>query len=527
MNNLGFESINNLIIRKRPIGESLDEIINQLLEVGGIIWIKVWILNRGDICQICNLVSKCLNHEKCFHLIASRGNVSFNESSEKFQRLPLELDIVKKIIDEKKPLSNYIGETSETNSLIDRKFIEDNKITSMISIPLIFGSDILGIISLYSKEKIEKEKFAWLKLFGSQASLAIANAFAFEEIENYRRNLQDQNIFLMKKLEERSESFSLIGKSPAWQHILEQINLVAESDATVIITGESGTGKEVVANEIQRKSTRRLMSFVKVNCAAISPDLFESEFFGHVKGSFTGAIKDRSGRFQLADKGTIFLDEISELPLPMQGKLLRVLQEMQFEKVGEDKTRMVNVRIIAATNKVLWDEVEKGNFRQDLYYRLSVFPIYIPPLRERIEDIEYLSEYFVTKFAEKMSCPPIRFTKKALALLKNYHFPGNVRELQNIIERAVILSKCDILDLSLQQILEKTVASIYEPTNNKEAENEIISYDKLKELEINNIKLALKKSKNKIFGQDGAARLLNIKPTTLLSKIKAFEIDKR
>lgn len=506
------------------MAETLESIIEQSLQIENVLWVKIWILDQGDICQICNLLDQCENHERCFHLIASQGNVSFENYSEKFQRLPLELKIAKQIIEIKSPFVIDTSETNEMDLLIDEKFIADQKINSVVSIPLVFRNDVLGVINFYLKGEIEDSKFNWLKLFGSQASLAVANALAFAEIETYRQKLQEQNNFLLKKLEEKSESFSLIGNSPAWQHILEQVDLVSESDATVIITGESGTGKEVVASAIQRKSKRRSMPFVKVNCAAISPELFESEFFGHIKGSFTGAFKDRPGRFQLADKGTIFLDEISELPLPMQGKLLRVLQEQQFEKVGEDKTRMVNVRIIAATNKVLWDEVEKGNFRQDLYYRLSVFPIYIQPLRERVEDIEYLSQHFLLKFSEKMSCPPIRLTKKSLNLLKKYHFPGNVRELQNIIERAVILSKCEVLDLSLQQILEKTVASIYEPTKNKETENEIISYDKLKELEINNIKLALKKAKNKIFGQDGAAKLLNIKPTTLISKIKSFDI---
>ena len=309
---------------------------------------------------------------------------------------------------------------------------------------------------------------------------------------------------------------------------MQQIDLVGSSDATVLLTGESGTGKEMVARALHEAGPRRDKPLVRVNCAAISPELFESEFFGHVKGAFTGAFKDRVGRFQLADGGTIFLDEMGELPLALQGKLLRVLQERQFERVGDDRTRTVNVRVIAATNRDLWAEVEKGSFRQDLFYRISVFPIHLPPLRERPEDIAPLARHFLSTLAVKCQKTSLKLSAQDIRILQGYSFPGNVRELQNIIERAVIMAQSNRLNFSLPQIIDRLIDIDMGPEANPNmTKNRIKNYEELKELERENLINALRETNYKIYGMDGAAELLRIKPTTLISRIKAMKISVR
>jgi transcriptional regulator with GAF, ATPase, and Fis domain len=333
------------------------------------------------------------------------------------------------------------------------------------------------------------------------------------------------------------QTSKLIGKSAAWQKVLQQIELIASSDATILITGESGTGKEGVAQAIHEKSRRGKRPLVKVNCAAVAPELFESEFFGHVKGAFTGAHKDRTGRFGAADGGTIFLDEVGEIPLGLQGKLLRVLQEGQYERVGEDRTRSVNVRVVAATNKDLNKEVAEGNFRQDLYYRLSVFPIHIAPLRERPEDVPLLAEYFFNKQNWRDGGhEAVRFKLNAehIKALQSYHYPGNVRELENIIERAGILAQCNLVKLDMRQILDAMLLTAerkrqlsYDNGAERQSEKKILTYEELKNLERENLISALQSTNYKIYGANGAAELLKIKPTTLASRIQALQIPMR
>jgi formate hydrogenlyase transcriptional activator len=303
--------------------------------------------------------------------------------------------------------------------------------------------------------------------------------------------------------------------------VLAQIEMVAPTNASVLVLGESGTGKELVARAIHDRSPRKATPLVRVNCASIPRELFESEFFGHVRGAFTGALKDRIGRFELAHTGTLFLDEIGEVPLELQGKLLRVLQEGQFEKVGEDRTRTVDVRIIAATNRDLEEEVENGRFRQDLYYRLSVFPIELPPLRERVDDIRVLATHFVEQSARKLGIAPPSLRPEHIRELEGYDWPGNVRELQNVIERAIIRSRNGSFGLNLRSAsagrrAERTLASGKGQPVVIEAP---MSLDELKEHERILIGEALNKTGGKIYGPDGAAALLGMRPTTLSSRV--------
>lgn len=347
---------------------------------------------------------------------------------------------------------------------------------------------------------------------------------------------KESRAFENEAMNDGENESGLIGKSAAWQKVLRQIELVADSDATVLITGESGTGKELVARRIHEKSRRREKPLVRVNCAAIAPELFESEFFGHKRGAFTGAHQDRAGRFGTADGGTIFLDEIGEIPIGLQGKLLRVLQEGQYERIGEDRTRTVDVRVIAATNRDLVKEIEAGRFRQDLYYRISVFPIHIAPLRDRLEDVPVLAEYFLRKLNwrdSSSSQQPITLAAEHIRALQNYHYPGNVRELENIIERAGILSRCFLIKLELNQILDAVLLSEQREKilsgDEQKFENsaKILTYENLKNLERENLQAALKATNYRIYGAGGAAELLGTKPTTLASRIKALDIQMR
>ncbi len=347
------------------------------------------------------------------------------------------------------------------------------------------------------------------------------NACAFDEIQRLRKQLELENEYLSEEMMELQSFGGIIGQSPSLQNILKQIEMVANTDANVLISGESGTGKELIANEIHRQSPRSNRSLIRVNCASIPRELYESEFFGHVKGAFTGAIKDRVGRFELADEGTLFLDEVGEIPLDLQSKLLRVLQEGTFEPVGDEKTLKANVRIIAATNKNLKSEVVKGNFREDLFYRLNVFPLEVSPLRERKMDISLLAVHFLKRAEKKFNRNGIKLSKANLIHMENYPWPGNIRELQNVIERAVIISKSGRLRLDLpdnpnnKKLLDQKKISKEIPMQGR-----VSTFYEIKQFERENILRALNQTNWKIFGVGGAAELLDIPPTTLTTRIQ-------
>jgi PAS domain S-box-containing protein len=272
---------------------------------------------------------------------------------------------------------------------------------------------------------------------------------AYAEVERMKERLEAENVYLQEEIKVEQNHAGIVGKSHAIQQVLHQVELVAPTDASVLIGGDSGTGKELIACAIHDQSNRRERPLIRVNCAAIPRELFESEFFGHVKGAFTGALKDRTGRFELADGGTIFLDEVGEIPLELQSKLLRVLQEGQFERVGEERTRTVDVRIVAATNRDLKADVDAKRFREDLFFRLNVFPVEVVPLQERIDDVPLLAAHFITLISRRLNRPEPHLTQANLKQLQAYDWPGNIRELQNVIERALIVSKGNRLQFSL------------------------------------------------------------------------------
>ena len=356
-------------------------------------------------------------------------------------------------------------------------------------------------------------------------TLILRNINERQEAEQKIRSLTIETEFLKEELHELQHFGEILGNSPALIRVLRDIQQVADTEATVLITGETGTGKEVMARAIHSNSRRRDHPFVKVNCAAIPATLIESEFFGHEQGAFTGATKKREGRFSLAEGGTIFLDEIGELPLDLQGKLLRVLQEGEFEPVGSSRTQKVNVRVLAATNRDLQKEVGKGAFREDLYYRLNVFPIHLPPLRERGEDVVLLANSFVQHFSQRMGRAVTPLSPEALRRLTAYQWPGNVRELQNVIERAVITAKNGKLNLD-RAIPNIEESSSPHPIAKEETTPRIRTVQELQELERQNIRFALEQTGWKVSGEKGAAQLLGMNASTLASRMKALGISR-
>jgi transcriptional regulator with GAF, ATPase, and Fis domain len=377
-------------------------------------------------------------------------------------------------------------------------------------------------------ERLQKEcdlQKSALRKSRDELELEVARRTA--EIQKLQERLQAENIYLKEELASAHSYSGIIGESLSLNAAISRIGLVAPTDANVLILGESGTGKELIAREIHRQSARKDRPLIKVNCATIPTELYESEFFGHVKGAFTGAVNDRMGRFDAADGGTLFLDEVAEIPPSLQGKLLRVLQEGEFERVGEGRTRKVDVRIIAATNKNLIEEIKNGQFREDLYYRLNVFPIEITPLRERKEDIPLLATHFIEVISRRLNRPAPRLTEANLMDLKAHDWPGNVRELQNIIERALILSPhgrlhfdVPLVSSDVQVPMQGSLEGVSSPTASILTEAEFTAMQK------QNMLAALIRCGWKIYGRGGAAELLGIKPTTLIERMRRLGVKK-
>jgi DNA-binding NtrC family response regulator len=340
------------------------------------------------------------------------------------------------------------------------------------------------------------------------------------EIERLKNEAARERPFPQDELRRETSFSEIVGKSTALRQVLREVDLVAPSDASVLILGETGTGKELIAGAIHQRSRRSDKPLVRVNCTSIPKELFESEFFGHAKGAFTGAIRDRAGRFEAANGGTLFLDEVGEIPLELQAKLLRVLQEKSYERVGEDRTRHADVRIVAATNRDLQREVAAGRFRQDFYYRLNVFPLTVAPLRDRKEDIPLLATHFIDSSVKEFGCARPILTWLGVEILQKYDWPGNIRELRNVIERAVILAQGGPIEFDVPVNGASIDLAALKQTSNEREEAEILTEAEIRRRECENIFVVLQKTGWKIKGADGAARLLGVKPTTLISRIK-------
>jgi formate hydrogenlyase transcriptional activator len=441
---------------------------------------------------------------------------------------------VKKALETLKPV---LVDMRERNELPPEAsdIVAGEGINAACNIPLANRGRALGILSILrtTETPFSRQEVDFLSRASGQIAIAIENALAYRQISELKDKLAQEKLYLEEEIRSDFNFENIVGNSPALKNVLELVETVAPSDSTVLLLGETGTGKELIARAIHDRSRRKDRTFVKLNCAAIPTGLLESELFGHEKGAFTGAITQRVGRMELADQGTLFLDEVGDIPIEIQPKLLRALQEREFERLGSTHTRRVNIRLIAATNRDLEKMIAAREFRSDLYYRLHVFPIRIPPLRERREDIPQLVSYFVQKFAKQMQKKIEAISPAVMKGLTAWEWPGNIRELENFIERSVIITRGKSLDAPLGEL--RTTNTIESSLPDHEVEevagertnphsDKTSVAGKYERKQRDEIIRALTASKGRVGGADGAAARLGMNRTTLLSRMKKFGI---
>jgi len=386
---------------------------------------------------------------------------------------------------------------------------------SFCDIPLISKSRMLGVLAVARREEnaFDDDEVSFLVQAANQVAIAVENALAYGKIAELTDRLAQEKLYLEEEIRGEMDFEGIVGQSSALRHVLSLVETVAPSDSTVLLLGETGTGKELIARAVHDRSKRKDRTFVKLNCAAIPTGLLESELFGHERGAFTGAISQKIGRLELADQGSLFLDEVGDIPIEIQPKLLRALQEREFERLGSTRTKRVDVRLVAATNRDLEKMIERREFREDLYYRLNVFPIRIPPLRERPEDIPLLVRYFTQKYSRRMEKQIDSIPTAAMKKLAAWHWPGNIRELENFIERSVILTHSSALQLPLGEIGGNGKTPPATGSREAHARDEIMRI--------------LKETKGRVAGPQGAAARMGIKRTTLISRMKKLGIEPR
>lgn len=509
----------------------LKTIIEAVARQPGVALARLWLREADDACPVCRTGDP--NLEPVLHLRASAGSSLTKEAdwtriNGAFHRIPLS------------PSNLKIAHIATTGESIRIPHLADDHqwvrfpawaqaegLASFAGHALVFRGEALGVLAVFRRTAADDDCFQWLRTMASAAAVAIANARAFEDNESLRHQLELERDYLREEVESSGSFGEILGRSPALERVLHQVELVAATDANVLVLGESGTGKELIARAIHQRSTRSRQPLVKVNCGSIPHELFESEFFGHVKGSFTGAIRDRIGRFQLADGGTLFLDEVGEIPLDLQAKLLRVLQEGEFERVGDEATRRVNVRLVAATNRNLRKEVEEGRFRLDLYYRLGVFPMEVPPLRDRKEDIPALVTHFVRQASLRFHVAAPSIPAREMEAAQQYDWPGNVRELQNAVERAVIVSHGAKLAFDLPESIRPSARPKRCTQPSPISSETVIPEQEWRNRERANVIAALRQANSRISGKGGAADLLGINASTLASRMKTLGIERR
>jgi formate hydrogenlyase transcriptional activator len=426
---------------------------------------------------------------------------------------PVEGSVLGEVFKSGKPI--VVGVMSEQIAPEESPEARAEALESGCAVPLISRGRTLGVLTLGSRVEnaISPDDVDFLMRAAGQIAIAIENALAYREIAQLKDKLAQEKLYLEDEIRGEMDFEGIVGQSSALRHVLSLVETVAPSDSTVLLLGETGTGKELIARAIHDRSRRKDRTFVKLNCAAIPTGLLESELFGHERGAFTGAIAQKTGRLELADQGTLFLDEVGDIPIEIQPKLLRALQEREFERLGSNRTKQVDVRLVAATNRDLDKMMESREFRSDLYYRLNVFPIRIPPLRERPEDIPLLVRYFTQKYGRRMQKQIESIPAAALRKLSSWHWPGNIRELENFIERSVILTHGTALQAPIAALSSDGRNTPVTGTREAHERDEIVRI--------------LKLTNGRIAGPDGAAVRMNIKRTTLISRMKKLGIDPR
>ena len=523
------------IAHEQSLERLLQKLIDRAMERPHMVCGPVWLIEKGDLCATCLRRPECPDQSRCLHLPAAKGK-SICDRGQGFGRFapqtagePLGATPIGSVV-----VSGQQRAVPDLNkhpeSPLDPVWMREAGIRGYAINPISYKGDTLGAIVTATREPFQEELRPWGRIFADHLGAAIANASAFEEIQRLKGQLELQNAYLQEAVVETKAFGDLVGQSAALRHIVSQIDVVTSTEASVLILGETGTGKELVAHEIHCRSARKDGPLVRVNCASIPRELFESEFFGHVRGSFTGAVQDRAGRFETAEGGTIFLDEVGEIPMDIQNKLLRILQEKRYERVGDDRTRRADVRIVAATNRDLKKAVAAGRFREDLNYRLNVFPIQVPPLRQRMDDIPLLAKHFVELSTRELKCAKPRLTRAAVTKLQSYDWPGNLRELRNVVERAMILARGGVLEfdppITVQEASPARPNPLVDSSVRTSAQPEFLAEVELERFEGDNLVQALEAANWKIKGPDGAAELLGVKPTTLLSRMAKWGLSR-
>jgi transcriptional regulator with GAF, ATPase, and Fis domain len=489
------------------LGEVLSEVTRGLVEDLDAALARIWLFGPGDLCAACIQAPHCPNRASCLHLVASAGLSERLDGD--YRRIPRGVLKIGWMAEARQPVCT--NDLIEDPRIVNKDWVRREGLRSFAGYPLTFRSEVFGVLAMFARRTLLQTEFERLGVFAAQAAVAIKNARLFEEVSQLSSRREAENTYLKEELRAERPS-GIVGESVAIRRVLAEIENVAPTQSTVLLLGETGTGKELFASALHDLSPRRGRAFVKVNCAAISPSLIESELFGHEKGAFTGALQRRMGRFELAQGGTLFLDEIGELPLDAQAKLLRVVQEREIERIGGTKTIPIDVRIICATNRNLEAEVLEKRFRSDLFYRLKVFPIHVPPLRERRDDVPLLVDTFVRTLGKQLGHVPTGVDETALALLRSYHWPGNIRELHNVLERAAILARGrlirpeDLPDLNL-------------PAEAGDSFAEGALKPRVDSFERTLIEDALRNSGG---NQSEAARQLHVNRATLSYKMKAY-----
>jgi transcriptional regulator with GAF, ATPase, and Fis domain len=515
------------LAQERSLEDLLPLITRRLAEHEDVALARLWLVEPGDRCRTCAHAGACADRARCLHLVASAARsragqtVVHADLDGAFARIPLGAFKVGKVAASGAPM--IVADAHRDPHIRRPEWVRSEGIASFAGLPLASRGQLLGVLGVFVRAQVTAAAVDVLQILANHAAAAIATARAFSQVENMRRQLLLENQLLRQTAHEEEE---LVGGSAGMREVQAQIDAVAPTDTSVLVLGESGTGKELVARAVHRRSRRRAGPFVEVNCAAIPRELAESELFGHVKGAFSGAVKDRVGRFEAASGGTLFLDEMGELPLELQGKLLRVLQEGTYERVGEVRTRRTDVRLVAATNRDLLADVEAGRFRADLYYRLAVYPVSLPPLRAHQEDVPALAAHLLGRICRRLHRPVVVLREDQLASLAARDWPGNVRELHNVLERGVISGGDGELRLADVPAVARASAPTSVPVPALEgpvfvdAPSAVLSDREMRRRERENLRVALERCGGRIYGPRGAAALLGMKPTTLASRLK-------
>ena len=530
------------LAQERALDELLPLVTRRLAEHEDVALARLWLLEPGDRCATCRNVVACVDRSACLHLVASAARdrdtrqVTQTRLDGDFQRIPVGAFKVGAVAATRAPV--LVTDAAHDPKIRRPEWVRAEGIEAFAGLPLSSRGELLGVLGVFVRAPITATAINVLRIVANHAAAAIATARAFEQVETMRRQLLIENQRLRRSIEADALE-DLVGDSPELRQVRRQIAAVSETDTTVLILGESGTGKELAARAIHQRSACSSGPYVEVNCAAIPRELAESELFGHVRGAFSGATRDRIGRFEAADGGTLFLDEVGELPLELQGKLLRILQEGTYERVGEVRTRRAQVRVVAATNRELLHEVEAARFRQDLYYRLAVYPITMPPLRGRRQDVAQLAPRLLNRICLRLHRAQLALSPAQLADLESRPWRGNVRELLNILERAVVSTdRGEPLRLPPADELARAPSPSGRPVSvpavpalegappivDTAEPGGVLPELEMRRRERENLTRAIERCHGRIYGPEGAAALLGMKPTTLVSRVKRLNL---